>query len=433
MKNKMRMLFLVFGLLVIFPMMLHPEVYRMRIDGPIETITEEYVVDSFNKIKDLSKSNAKLVIIEIDTPGGFSSSMRTIIKEMLGSPVPVCVFVSPRGSQSASAGFFIMMAADIACMAPGTNTGAAHPVSITGGDFDKTMKEKVTNDSVAYIKSLAKNRNRNLDLAEKAVSESKSYPAEECLKDNLIEYMAQDIEDLLAQLEGKTITMVNGKSVTLALKSERIKNLDMSARQKFLKTITNPTLALILVLFALAGLYIEFTHPGLIIPGVVGGICLLLAFLAFQVLPINYVGLGLILLSVGFFIAEIKVQGFGILGIGGIISFILGSMMLINAPIPEMRPSMTTIIAFAIMFAFVFLFLTYKVLEAMKRRTPTGQEGLVGEKGMAKSIINKAEGKVFVHGEWWNAVSYGEEEIPEGTAVTIVSVDGFLLKVKQAS
>lgn len=429
----MRMLFLVFGLLVIFPMMLHPEVYRMRIDGPIETITEEYVVDSFNKIKDLSKSNAKLVIIEIDTPGGFSSSMRTIIKEMLGSPVPVCVFVSPRGSQSASAGFFIMMAADIACMAPGTNTGAAHPVSITGGDFDKTMKEKVTNDSVAYIKSLAKNRNRNLDLAEKAVSESKSYPAEECLKDNLIEYMAQDIEDLLAQLEGKTITMVNGKSVTLALKSERIKNLDMSARQKFLKTITNPTLALILVLFALAGLYIEFTHPGLIIPGVVGGICLLLAFLAFQVLPINYVGLGLILLSVGFFIAEIKVQGFGILGIGGIISFILGSMMLINAPIPEMRPSMTTIIAFAIMFAFVFLFLTYKVLEAMKRRTPTGQEGLVGEKGMAKSIINKAEGKVFVHGEWWNAVSYGEEEIPEGTAVTIVSVDGFLLKVKQAS
>lgn len=429
----MRLLFLVFGLLVIFPLMLRPEVYRMRIDGPIETITEEYVVDSFNKIKDLSKSNAKLVIIEIDTPGGFSSSMRTIIKEMLGSPVPVCVFVSPRGSQAASAGFFIMMAADIACMAPGTNTGAAHPVSITGGDFDKTMKEKVTNDSVAYIKSLAKNRNRNLNLAEKAVSESKSYPAEECLKNSLIEYMAQDMEDLLAQLEGKAITMVNGKSVTLALKNERIKNLDMSARQKFLKTITNPTLALILVLFALAGLYIEFTHPGLIIPGVIGGICLLLAFLAFQVLPINYVGLGLILLSVGFFIAEIKVQGFGILGIGGIISFILGAMMLINAPIPEMRPSMTTIIAFAIMFAFVFLFLTYKVLEAMKRKTPTGQEGLVGEKGIAKSSINKAEGKVFVHGEWWNAVSYGEEEIPEGTAVTIVSVDGFLLKVKQAS
>jgi membrane-bound serine protease (ClpP class) len=401
----------------------------MKIDGPIETITEEYIVDSFKKVKE--KSNAKLVIIEMDTPGGYSTSMRTIIKEIMASPVPVAVYVSPKGARAASAGFFITIASDIACMSPGTNTGAAHPVSVTGTKIEDTMKEKITNDAVSYVRSLARSRNRNEELSEKAVRESKSYTAEECLKNNLIEYIAEDINDLLKQLEDKKITMVNGKTFVLDLVGETIVPLELSGRQKFLKTITNPNLAYFLLIFGLLGLYLEFTHPGAIIPGVIGGICLLLAFLAFQVLPINYVGLLLILLSIGFFIAEVKIQGFGMFGIGGIISFVLGSVMLISSPIPEMRPDMSTIIIFSLLFAAVFMILAFKVIKAMKRGAETGQEGIRGETGTAKTEINANSGKVFVHGEWWNAVTASEfdETIPAGSKIKVESIEGFILKV----
>jgi membrane-bound serine protease (ClpP class) len=416
-------------IIIVFPILIHAEIYTMKIDGPIETITEEYIVDSFKKVKE--SSNAKLVIIEIDTPGGYSTSMRAIIKEIMDSPVPVVVYVSPKGAQAASAGFLITIASDIACMSPGTNTGAAHPVSVTGSDIENTMKEKVTNDAVAYAKSLARSRNRNEEWSEKAVRESKSYTAEECLKNNLIEYIAENINDLLKQLEGKRITMVNGKTFVLELTGETIVPLELSGRQKFLKTITNPNLAYFLLIFGLLGLYLEFTHPGAIIPGVIGGICLLLAFLAFQVLPINYIGLLLILLSIGFFIAEVKIQGFGMFGIGGIISFVLGSVMLISSPIPEMRPDMSTIIIFALVFAAVFMILAFKVIKAMRRDTETGKEGLTGEIGVAKTDIDANSGKVFVHGEWWNAVTASEfdETIPAGSKIKIVSIEGFLLKV----
>jgi membrane-bound serine protease (ClpP class) len=401
----------------------------MKIDGPIETITEEYIVDSFKKVKE--SSNARLVIIEMDTPGGFSTSMRTIIKEIMASPVPVAVYVSPKGARAASAGFFITIASDIACMSPGTNTGAAHPVSVTGSKIEDTMKEKVTNDAVSYAKSLARSRNRSEELSEKAVRESKSYTAEECLKNNLIEYIAEDINDLLKQLEDKKITMVNGKTIVLDLEGETIVPLELSGRQKFLKTITNPNLAYFLLIFGLLGLYLEFTHPGAIIPGVLGGICLLLAFLAFQVLPINYVGLLLILLSIGFFIAEVKIQGFGMFGIGGIISFVLGSVMLISSPIPEMRPDMSTIIIFSLVFAVVFMILAFKVIKAMRRDAETGKEGLTGEIGVAKTDIDANSGKVFVHGEWWNAVTASEfdETIPAGSKIKVESLEGFILKV----
>ncbi|HSQ34368.1 MAG TPA: NfeD family protein, partial [Candidatus Binatia bacterium] len=231
------------------------------------------------------------------------------------------------------------------------------------------------------------------------------------------------------QFDGKTITRHDGRSVTLKLKNQRIVNLPMSERQKFLRTITNPSLAYFLLIFGLIGLYIEFTHPGVAIPGILGGISLLLAFLAFQILPINYVGLFLILLSIGFFVAEIKVQGFGVLGVGGIISFILGSMMLINSPIPEMRPAMSLIISFAVCFGFVFLFLTFKVFQAMKRKLETGREGLIGERGVAKTDIDNHSGKAFVHGEWWNAVADGL--IPAGTAIQVEAVNNLLLKVKK--
>jgi membrane-bound serine protease (ClpP class) len=401
-------------------------IYKLKIEGPIETITEEYISDSFDKIK--KENDAQLVIIQIDTPGGISTSMRSIIKEILDSPVPVAVYVSPRGARAASAGFLITIAADIAAMAPGTNMGAATPVSITGAKIEETMKKKVTNDAAAYVKSLAKSRNRNIELSEKAVREGESYTAEECLENNLAEYIVENIENLVRQLEGKEIRMVNDKTAVLKLKGEKIISIDMSTRQKFLKTITNPNLAYFLLIFGLIGLYLEFTHPGIIIPGVLGGISLLLAFMAFQVLPINYVGLLLIILSVGFFIAEIKIQGFGAFGVGGIISFILGSIMLINAPIPEMRPAMSMIITFGICFGIVFMVLTFKVIQATKRKSETGREGLTGEAGTARTEITPSSGKVFVHGEWWNAIS--DETIPAGSRVIVESIDGPTLKVK---
>jgi len=401
-------------------------IYTFKIEGPIESITEEYIADCFQKVKE--SADAKLVIIQMDTPGGILTSTRNIIKAMLDSPVPVAVYISPSGARGASAGFFITIASDIAAMAPGTNMGAAHPVGIGGQKIDETMNEKVTNDAVSWVKTLAKNRERNEDLSEKAVRESKSYTAEECLKDNLIEYIAKDMGDLIKQLNGKEIRRMDGKTVALELTGEETKFLDMSYRQKFLKTITNPSLAYFLLIFGLIGLYLEFSHPGGIIPGVLGGISLLLAFMAFQVLPINYVGLLLIILSIGFFIAEIKIQGFGAFGIGGIVSFVLGSIMLVNAPIPEMRPAMTMIIMFGICFGLIFMFLTYKVIQAMKQKTETGEEGMTGETGISRTEITPESGKVFVHGEWWNAVS--DETIPEGKKVVVESIKDFILKVK---
>ena len=413
-------------LVLLVSLALDAAIYKLKIEGPIETITEEYVLDAFKAIK--KAGDADLIVIEMDTPGGFDTSMRSIIKEILAAPAPVAVYVSPRGARAASAGIFIAIAADIAAMAPGTNMGAAHPVSATGQKIEETMNKKVTNDAVAYARSLAKNRNRNEELAEMAVRESKSYTAEECLKNNLVEYMAGSLEDLFKQLEGREVTLVNGEKAALRLTGENVIPVEMSRRQKFLKTITNPNLAFFLLIFGLLGLYIEFTHPGTIIPGVLGGISLLLAFLAFQVLPINYVGLLLILLSIGFFIAEIKIQGFGILGIGGIVSFILGSVMLIDAPIPEMRPTMTFITFFALIFASILLFLSYKVFTAMNRETETGKEGMIGEIGIAKTLIGKEPGKVFVHGEWWNAVS--DLDIPVGSKVQIEAIEDFVLRVK---
>jgi membrane-bound serine protease (ClpP class) len=415
---------LLISLIGLLPVLLPAAIQRLRVEGPIESIVEEYVVNSLAAVP----ADAELVILELDTPGGFDTSMRAIIKEMLKSRVPVAVFVSPRGARAASAGFFMMMAADIAAMIPGTNCGAAHPVNANGSDIESTMNEKVTNDAVSFIKSLAKSHRRNLELAANAVSESHSYTAEECLKNNLIEFLAGDINDLVRQLDGRSVVLGDGRSVTLKLSGKKIVTVEMSGRQRFLRTITNPSLAYFLLLIGLIGLYIEFTHPGVLIPGILGAICLLLAFLAFQILPINYVGLFLILLAVGLFIAEIKVQGFGMLGVGGMISFFLGSLILINSPIPEMRPRLAVIVAVTVTFSGILLFLTYKAVEALGRRVETGAEGMIGETGVTRTMVGPTGGRVFVHGEWWNAVA--TEEIPAGQEVKVMSVTDLLLTVK---
>lgn len=420
-------IFLLISFFLIIPQFLRSSIYNLEIKGPIDSISEEYITDSFKKITEFG--NGELIIISIDTPGGFSTSMRTIIKTIMNSKIPVAVYVSPSGARAASAGFLITISANIAVMAPGTNMGAAHPVSVMGKDIDEVMNKKITNDAVSYIRSIAKSRERNAELSEKAVRESSSFTAEESLKGNLIDMIAEDLEELVRRSDGLEIVISDEEKTTLKLTDKTISTIEMTMRQRFLRTITNPNLAYFLLIIGLAGLYIEFTHPGVIIPGVLGGIALLLAFLAFQILPVNYTGLFLILLSIGFFIAEIKIQGFGIFGIGGIISFVLGSVMLLNSPIPELRPALTTIITASAVFGTVFLFLAYKVIRISSRRSETGAEGMIGIKGRARSAVHQSSGKVFIKGEIWNAVS--DELIKAGEVVEVLSVENLVLKVKK--
>ncbi len=418
-------LFISFHLII--PFLLKGDVYILEIKGPIDSIAQEYVSDSYERIN--TAGNGELIILSLDTPGGFSTSMRSIIKTIMNSKTPTAVYVSPSGARAASAGFLITISAHIAAMAPGTNMGAAHPVSVMGKDIDEVMSKKITNDAVSYVKSIAISRGRNTKLSEKAVRESSSFTARECLDGNLIDLLVKDINELIDKADGFEIRLSDGKSKILNIKNKTTINIEMTMRQRFLRTITNPNLAYFLLIIGLAGLYIEFTHPGVIIPGVLGGIALLLAFLAFQVLPINYVGLFFILLSIGFFIAEIKIQGFGILGIGGILSFVLGSVMLLNSPIPELRPAFTTIATATAVFGAVSLFLAYKVIQVSRRKAETGSEGMIGEKGKTRSPINLVSGKVFIKGEIWNAIS--DEPIPEAEIVVILSVDNLTLKVKK--
>ncbi len=421
----MRRLPALLSILLLAPLLLHATVYEIRVRGPIDTIMEEYVVGAIGQAG--QQADASLILIALDTPGGYDTSMRAIIQAMLGARPPVAVYVSPRGARAASAGFFLLMAADIAIMAPGTSSGAAHPVSVTGSDIERTMRAKITNDAASYIRALARERGRNPDWAEKAVRQSLSYAAGECLQYGLIDFMANDTRHLLDQLQGRTVTRRDGGKLTWSDPRRDVVPLEMSPRQKFLRTITNPNIAIFLLLFGLIGLYIEFTHPGTLLPGILGAISLLLAFMAFQILPVNYIGLGLIILAVGLFIAEIKVQGFGVLGIGGAVALLLGSVILIDSHIPEMRPDMALLVTMAVLFTALFLFLTFKVGSAMRRRPDTGREALVGETGTARSEISARGGTVFVHGEWWNAVCDGV--IPAGSRVRVEAVQDLVLKV----
>ncbi len=393
-------------------------IYRITVDAPVHPISSEYITRSIDKA---GRDNASLLIIVLNTPGGLDSSMREIIAKILVSPVPVMTYVGPGGARAASAGFFIGIASDLFVMAPGTNTGAAHPVSIsiTGQAMDKTMEEKVTQDAASYIKTLAEKRGRNVQAAEDAVRKSMSYTEREALEKGLIDLVAGSDQEIISHFNGQAIKRFNGETVELKLRGEVIVDIPMTARQKFLLTISNPNLAYLLLMFGLLGLYFEFAHPGAILPGVLGAISLLLAIFSFQILPINYVALLLILLAIGLFILEVKVQSFGILGVGGVIAMVIGSVMLINSPIPELQPSLKIIIPLAVGLSLIFLFLLFLVVRAHSRKAYTGKEGLVGEIGTAQTDLNP-EGKVFVHGELWNAEA--GEPISKGSKVRVISV-----------
>lgn len=425
----MKKRFLIFFLISIFPVMSYASILKITINAPIHPITSEYIRNTIDRAE---KENARLIIIALNTPGGLDTSMREIIERILSSKTPVVVYVSPSGARAASAGFFIGIASDIFVMAPGTSTGAAHPVgiSITGQAMDKTTEEKVTHDAASYIKTLAEKRGRNTKLAEDAVRKSSAFTEKESLEGKLIDLIAMSEQEIIEHFDGKRIKRFSGEEVLLELKGEEIIDIPMSARQKFLITISNPNLAYILLMLGLLGIYFEFSNPGAILPGVLGGIFLLLAIFSFQILPINYVGLILILLAIGLFILEIKVQSYGILSIGGIIAMIIGSIMLIDAPIPELRPSLSFIIPVAIGLSLIFIFLIVIAIQAHAKRIYTGKEGLVGEIGMAQSDL-KPEGKVFVHGELWKAEA--SEEIPKGTKVKVLEVmKNLVLKVTKS-
>jgi len=412
-KNSLLVIFL-----IVLSLQANAEILKITVDAPIHPISSEYIVKS---IEHAEKQNAALIILVLNTPGGLDSSMREIIAKILVSKVPLATYVSPSGARAASAGFYIAIASDLFVMAPGTSTGAAHPVgvSLTGQGMDKTMEEKVTNDAVSYIKTLAEKRRRSIQASEDAVRKSLSYTEKEAFDLKLIDLIARSEQEIIDHFDNKTIKRFNGEDLLLSLKSESVIEMPMSTRQKFLLTISNPNLAYILLMLGLLGLYFEFSNPGAILPGVMGGICLLLAIFSFQILPINYVGLLLILLAIGLFILEVKVHSYGILSVGGITAMLIGSIMLINAPIPELRPSLRFVIPVAISFGVVFLFLVFLVIRAHSKKVQTGKEGLLGEIGVAQTDLNP-EGKVFVHGELWNAEATGD--IPRGSRVKVIQV-----------
>ena len=412
----------IFRLSVVVLLLLLPAraaIIRITVEAPIHPVTSEYIMRSLDKA---AEDRASLLIIVLNTPGGLDTAMREIIAKILSSPVPVMTYVGPAGARAASAGFYIGIASDLFVMAPGTNTGAAHPVgiSITGQAMDKTMEEKVTHDAASYMKSLAEKRGRNVQAAEDAVRKSLSYTEKEALENGLIDFVAGTTEEIVAHFDGRTLRRFDGETAELKLKGEEVIDLPMSARQKFLLTISNPNLAYILLMLGLLGLYFEFAHPGAILPGVLGGISLLLAIFSFQILPLNYVALLLILLAIGLFILEVKVQSFGILGVGGVIAMVIGSVMLVDSPVPELQPSLKIIIPLAVGLSLIFLFLFFLVVRAHSRKAYTGKEGLVGEIGTAQTDLSP-EGKVFVHGELWNAEA-AAEHIARGSKVKVTRV-----------
>jgi len=405
-----------------------PSIFKITVETAIHPVSSEYIRNAIDRAEE---ENVKLIIIALNTPGGLDSSMREIMERILNSKIPVAAYVSPSGSRAASAGFFISIACDIFAMAPGTSTGAAHPVgmSITGQQMDETMSDKVTNDAASYIKSIAEKRERNIEMAEDAVRKSLSYTENEALEGNLIDIIAAKDQDIIRFFHGKSIKRFDGSELTLDLENEEIISIPMTGRQRFLIIISNPNLAYILLMIGLLGLYFEFSNPGAVLPGVLGGICLLLAIFSFQILPINYVGLILIILSIGLFILEIKIQSYGILSLGGIAAMIIGSIMLINAPIPELRPSLKFIIPMALGLSLIFIFLIVIAIRAHAQKPSTGKEGLIGEVGVAQTNLSP-EGKVFVHGEIWQAEAV--EDLPLGTKVKVVEVlNNLRIKVTQ--
>ncbi|MGA2515085.1 MAG: nodulation protein NfeD [Thermodesulfobacteriota bacterium] len=427
-RNKVLLVLSVFFLLALvaeIPSQEKAPVFTIEVDAIINPATAKFILDS---IDEATQKGAQCLIIKLDTPGGLLESTRIIVKKELASTIPIIVYVAPSGARAASAGVFVTMAANIAAMAPGTHIGAAHPVTMGGeGKESKTMTEKIVNDTVASIKNIAKTRGRNVDWAEKAVTKSVSITEEEAVKLNVVDLIAQDIPTLLDKVDGRVIKF-DGVARTLHTKGVQPQAIQMSWRDRLLDIISNPTIAYILLMLGIYGIFFELSSPGAILPGVVGGIFLILAFYALQMLPVNYAGLALILFAIILFIAEIKVVSHGLLAVGGVISLFLGSMMLFQSPEEYMRVSLSVIISAVVVSAAFFIFAVTRAINARLKKPTTGMEGLIGEVGIASTPI-VPEGKVSIHGEFWNAVS--DVNIEMGEKVQVIGIKSLRLQVKK--
>ena len=410
-------------------------VVEIPIDGEIEPILADYVVHGIDRA---NAEHASLILITIDTPGGLDTSMRAIIQAILRSTVPVVVYVYPTGSRAASAGFYILLSADIAAMSPGTETGAASPIMEIGGQvvqIDDTLRKKIVNDALAYLRSYASKRGRNVDLAMTAVTDAKAFSDKEALDGKLIDIVTASKEDLLAQLNGRTITRFDGTSTSLALAHPVVSRYEMSGREKFLARIVQPDVFFILLIVGVLGLYVEFTHPGAFAPGVIGGIAMVLALYAMHLLPINFAGVLLIALAMALFILEAKFPTHGVLGVGGVVSMVLGALFLIRSPLTGMGVSLWTALAVVIPFGIIVIILMRLVLRSRTWKVSTGKEELIGEVGEVRETLGSSQnpdsmGSVFVHGELWRAAARPGETIPEGARVRVKKIKGLTLEVE---
>ena len=401
------------------------DVLKVTVNDAIQPVTAEYI----GRALDLAAANHdQAVLIEINTPGGLVDSTREIIEKIIASPVPVIIYVTPSGSRAASAGFFILESADVAAMAPGTNTGAAHPV-ILGGKMDDVMKQKMENDAAALMRSVVAKRGRNVELAESAVRESKSFTDQEALDKKLIEYIAPSEQDLFHQLNGKSFKRFNGTTVTLSLKDkdQPFRDYRMTLKQRILSYIMDPNVAFILLAIGALALYAEFNHPGAVIPGTVGVVFILIAAFALNLLPVRFAAIAMIIGAFALFAAEAKFASHGVLTTGGIVLLTLGGLFLVDAPIPEMRVHLATALAVSIPLGIITAFLMSIAVRARRNKVVTGEQGLIGEIGIAQTTLAPA-GKVFVHGELWDAVS--PVPIPAGERIVVRQVDGLTLRVE---
>lgn len=404
-----------------------PVVVEVKLDDMVQPMSAEYIVRGIGYANQIS---ASAVLLEIDTPGGFYTSTEDIVHAILDSRVPVIAYVSPQGSRAASAGFFILLSADIAVMAPGTHAGAAHPVALGAlgaADLGKTMETKLENDAAAEIRSIADKRGRNIKLAEDGVRQSSSYTDKECLAGHLIDAIANTPQDIFAQFDGKTIKRFNDTTTTLHLKDATLDPYVMTAREKFLFYIVDPNVAFIIGALGVALLYVEFTHPGMVAPGVFGAICLILALFAFHLLPINWAGVALILLALVLFILEAKIGSHGVLASGGILAMIIGSLILIDSPWPGTGIRFATSLSVTLPLAVITVVLLRLAIKARRQKIVTGDKGMIDSIGTAQTDL-EPQGKIFVHGEIWEARSDGK--IAKGTRVRVREIDGLTLVVE---
>jgi membrane-bound serine protease (ClpP class) len=422
-----KLLLFVLSLILVSGMTEASQVLVARVESAVSPASARFMVQAVERAQ---AEQAECLIIEMDTPGGLDQSMRQVIKSIMASPVPVIVFVAPQGSRAASAGAFITMSAHLAAMAPGTSIGAAHPVSIgQSGQMDSTMSGKVTNDAAAYIRSIAEKRGRNVAWADSAVRHSVSLSETEALKRKVIDLVAPNTSALLDSLDGRKIAM-DRDTVTLNIKLARTVTVEMNWRDRFLSVISDPNIAYIFFMLGLLGLYFEFSNPGAILPGVVGAISLILAFFAFQTLSVSYAGMLLIILAIVLFILDVKIASHGILSIGGIVAMFIGSVMLFNSPDPALRASLQVIIPVVAATAAFFIIGVWLSIKTLRTKPVSGDKGLLGQEGDARTLVNKDGGSVFVEGTHWSA--WSETEIAEGTKIKVLEVKGMTLKVTKS-